>query len=120
MNNTLTCPKCGGAMTTYERNGVHIDQCGQCRGIFLDRGELERLIDAEARHYQTPPPGYPAPQPYGGYPAQPYPGQPYPTEGYPPQAYDYEMDHDSDHHKRRKHGHHGDRRRRGFFDDLFD
>jgi Zn-finger nucleic acid-binding protein len=43
----LTCPKCHGTMRTYERNGVHVDQCGDCRGIFLDRGELERLIDAE-------------------------------------------------------------------------
>ncbi|SEO44794.1 zf-TFIIB domain-containing protein [Trujillonella endophytica] len=43
----LTCPKCHGSMRTYERNGVHVDQCGDCRGIFLDRGELERLIDAE-------------------------------------------------------------------------
>jgi Zn-finger nucleic acid-binding protein len=34
-------------MRTYERNGVHVDQCTDCRGIFLDRGELERLIDAE-------------------------------------------------------------------------
>jgi Zn-finger nucleic acid-binding protein len=43
----LTCPKCHGAMRTYERNGVHVDQCSDCRGIFLDRGELDRLIDAE-------------------------------------------------------------------------
>src|SRR5215218_5142815 len=43
----LTCPKCHGTMRTYERNGVHVDQCTECRGIFLDRGELERLIDAE-------------------------------------------------------------------------
>jgi Zn-finger nucleic acid-binding protein len=28
---------------------VYVDQCSDCRGIFLDRGELERLIDAEAR-----------------------------------------------------------------------
>jgi Zn-finger nucleic acid-binding protein len=34
-------------MRTYERNGVHVDQCSDCRGIFLDRGELDRLIDAE-------------------------------------------------------------------------
>ena len=33
-------------MRTYERNGVLIDQCDDCRGIFLDRGEIERLIDA--------------------------------------------------------------------------
>ena len=44
---TLTCPKCHGAMRSYERGGVTIDQCGECRGIFLDRGELDHLIDAE-------------------------------------------------------------------------
>jgi Zn-finger nucleic acid-binding protein len=43
----LTCPKCHGTMRTYERNGVHVDQCAECRGIFLDRGELDRLMDAE-------------------------------------------------------------------------
>jgi Zn-finger nucleic acid-binding protein len=43
----MTCPKCSGPLRTYERNGVHVDQCADCRGIFLDRGELERLIDAE-------------------------------------------------------------------------
>jgi Zn-finger nucleic acid-binding protein len=43
----MTCPKCRGVMRNYERNGVHIDQCVECRGIFLDRGELERLVDAE-------------------------------------------------------------------------
>lgn len=57
---SLVCPKCGGAMRAYERSGVIIDQCGECRGIFLDRGELERLVDAEDVHYQQsgwqPPP----------------------------------------------------------------
>jgi hypothetical protein len=38
-------------MRSYERNGVIVDQCGDCRGLFLDRGELERLVDAESRHY---------------------------------------------------------------------
>jgi Zn-finger nucleic acid-binding protein len=49
---TLTCPKCGGEMRSYERNGVLVDQCTECRGIFLDRGELERLVDAEDRHHR--------------------------------------------------------------------
>lgn len=48
---TLICPKCGGEMRSYERNGVLVDQCTECRGIFLDRGELERLVNAEGRHY---------------------------------------------------------------------
>ncbi len=47
----MTCPKCSGEMRRYERSGVDIDQCTECRGIFLDRGELERLADAEAGYY---------------------------------------------------------------------
>ncbi|MGH3343759.1 MAG: zf-TFIIB domain-containing protein [Carbonactinosporaceae bacterium] len=43
----LTCPKCHGQMRAYERNRVTIDQCTECRGVFLDRGELERLVDAD-------------------------------------------------------------------------
>ncbi len=45
----MTCPKCRGEMHTYERNGVTVDQCSECRGIFLDRGELEHLIAADNR-----------------------------------------------------------------------
>lgn len=47
----MTCPKCGGDMRKYERNGIDIDQCTECRGIFLDRGELEQLTDAETSYY---------------------------------------------------------------------
>ena len=47
----LVCPKCGAEMRSYERNGVVIDQCTECRGLFLDRGELEKLVDAEGKHY---------------------------------------------------------------------
>jgi uncharacterized protein len=46
----LMCPKCEGSMRTYERNGITIDQCTVCHGIFLDRGELERLISAESSY----------------------------------------------------------------------
>jgi len=35
-------------MQSYERNGVVVDQCSECRGLFLDRGELEQLIAAES------------------------------------------------------------------------
>ena len=52
----LVCPKCQGPMRSYERNGVTIDQCQECRGVFLDRGELDRLIDAEEQRYGAPPP----------------------------------------------------------------
>jgi hypothetical protein len=62
----LVCPKCQGVMRTYERNGVHVDQCTECRGIFLDRGELERLVDAENSWHGAAagaPQGRPAQQP---------------------------------------------------------
>jgi Zn-finger nucleic acid-binding protein len=49
----LTCPKCHAEMRQYERSGVLIDQCTECRGIFLDRGELEKLYDAEANWNRT-------------------------------------------------------------------
>ncbi|MBO4209788.1 zf-TFIIB domain-containing protein, partial [Micromonospora echinofusca] len=69
----LTCPKCHGDMRQYERSGVTVDQCTECRGIFLDRGELEKLFDAEANWNRThgapaAPQGAPAPAPQpGGY-----------------------------------------------------
>jgi Zn-finger nucleic acid-binding protein len=44
---TMHCPKCGGEMRTHERNGVTIEQCRKCHGIFLDRGEFEQLLSRE-------------------------------------------------------------------------
>jgi hypothetical protein len=43
----LTCPKCHGVMRTYARGGLILELCEDCRGIFLDKGELEHLIEVE-------------------------------------------------------------------------
>lgn len=43
-------------MRTHKRNSVTIEQCTSCHGIFLDRGELERLISAESRFLAVDPP----------------------------------------------------------------
>ena len=48
---SLLCPKCHNVMHQYERNGVAIDQCTECKGLFLDRGELEKLVSAENGWY---------------------------------------------------------------------
>ena len=56
-------------MRTYERNSVHVDQCTECRGIFLDRGELEKLVDAENSWHG----GSPAAAEQGAAPAAPAP-----------------------------------------------
>ena len=75
---TLTCPKCGSDMRSYERNRVHVDQCTGCGGLFLDRGELEALVAAEnAWHQPGPPQGPPGQAPAQG---QQYAQQP-PQQG---------------------------------------
>lgn len=65
---SLTCPKCRGAMESYERNGVVVDQCSECRGLFLDRGELERLLDAEKAWSAPAPAAQPTQYSYHGKP----------------------------------------------------
>lgn len=77
MSQQFKCPKCPGYMRTYTRAGIQIEQCDNCRGIFLDYGELEQINRAENQWSQPAPPP-PAP-PASGYPppAQPaYPQQP--------------------------------------------
>ncbi|NBX65534.1 MAG: cytoplasmic protein [Proteobacteria bacterium] len=41
---TLNCPVCTSAMQESTKNGVTIDICPRCRGVWLDRGELEKLM----------------------------------------------------------------------------
>lgn len=61
----MICPKCQNMMVTVDRLGVHLEQCQGCRGIFLDRGELEQIAGAEQRHYAVPPQYQPdSPRPY--------------------------------------------------------
>jgi Zn-finger nucleic acid-binding protein len=43
----MRCPACGGELVELERSGVRIDACRQCRGVWLDRGELDRILERE-------------------------------------------------------------------------
>ena len=136
----MTCPKCHGEMRVYERSGVTVDQCTECRGIFLDRGELEKLFEAEANFNsrqagapprpqqpaQQQPGGYapPPPPPGGGYappPAygQPAPGYPAPAPAYGQQGYAQPGYH-GHYRQRGHHGHYHNKRRKGFLGELFD
>jgi Zn-finger nucleic acid-binding protein len=95
MATDLVCPKCQGHMRAYERSGVTVDQCGDCRGIFLDRGELEHLVDAEQgwqRSHSAPAPS---------------------------DRYERDRDHYDDDHRRYSQGSHK-KRKKSFFDELFD
>lgn len=51
---TRNCPICptAPALVEVDRNGVRIDACPTCRGIWLDRGELDKLIELEAGHQE--------------------------------------------------------------------
>lgn len=81
----MDCPVCRDVkLAMTDRQGIEIDYCPQCRGVWLDRGELDKLIEraaapaaetqapAAARHAPPPPPAaYP-----GHGQAQPYPQHP--------------------------------------------
>jgi len=75
----MLCPVCRVDLVLSDKQGVEIDYCPQCRGIWLDRGELDKLIEknaayeASAKTTEYPPqaaapaPGYAQPAPWGGY-----------------------------------------------------
>lgn len=41
----MQCPNCQIDLQMTERHGVEIDYCPRCRGVWLDRGELDKIID---------------------------------------------------------------------------
>jgi uncharacterized protein len=43
----LLCPNCNTSMQNVSRSGVDIDMCPSCRGVWLDRGELEKLLEGQ-------------------------------------------------------------------------
>ena len=45
----MQCPTDGSALVMSERSGIEIDYCPQCRGVWLDRGELDKIIERGAQ-----------------------------------------------------------------------
>ncbi|MGJ9421776.1 zf-TFIIB domain-containing protein [Aeromicrobium sp. CF3.5] len=67
----MKCPNDDATLTMSERSGVEIDYCPECRGVWLDRGELDKILDrvaseappaAAAPTLQAPPEQYREPQ----------------------------------------------------------
>ena len=93
----MNCPNCESAkLVMSERQGIEIDYCPQCRGVWLDRGELDKIIDRSL----------------GATPRQDddrerpgYPSRPDPSHGR----------HDSHHG-----AHYKKKKKEGFLSDLFD
>ena len=44
----MKCPNCNETLVMSERQGVEIDYCPKCRGVWLDKGELDKIIDKSA------------------------------------------------------------------------
>jgi uncharacterized protein len=93
----MPCPVCKVPLVMSDRQGVEIDYCPQCRGVWLDRGELDKIIERSAQDLApaaaAPPPPRSAPQPQ------------YSDRGYQ-ESYG--------------HGHRHPKRRKSFLEELFD
>jgi Zn-finger nucleic acid-binding protein len=104
----MQCPVCTDvALAISSREGVEIDYCPQCRGVWLDRGELDKILDRVA----TAPSGSAAPGP----PPRPAYDEPSYDRSYEERGYDRGYDdrrRDPRDMKRRK--------KRSFLDDIFD
>ncbi len=97
----MNCPMCEGvSLTMTERSGIEIDYCPKCRGVWLDRGELDKIIERSAAAAPSPPPAY-APEQGRGY-AQP----PQPPHGHTPHQ--------------QAGGYYKKKKREGFLGELFD
>lgn len=93
----MLCPHCKVDLVMADRQGIEIDYCPSCRGVWLDRGELDKIIERSASYAPVPAPQVP-----------PSPG------GYPNQGGRYD---EGSHGRRDDRGHRG---RGGFLAELFD
>ena len=51
----MECPQCKTGLVMAERQGVEIDHCPKCRGVWLDRGELDKIIERSNAYTATHP-----------------------------------------------------------------
>jgi len=86
----MNCPICNVSLVMSERQGLEIDYCPQCRGIWLDRGKLDKIIERSVLESRPQSPQY-------------------------SQSDSYDKHHDK--HDRDLYHH---RKRKGFLSDLFD
>lgn len=59
----MPCPVCTIPLVMSDRQGVEIDYCPQCRGVWLDRGELDKILERSAIETTPQPRAVPSPQP---------------------------------------------------------
>lgn len=98
----MQCPIDGSQLVMTERSGVEIDYCPQCRGVWLDRGELDKIIERAAPQATAQATAPPPPPPQGAPRHDPGP------------RYDDERRYDD------RQGYPRKKKRGGFLDELFD
>lgn len=107
----MKCPVCKEPdLLMTERQQIEIDYCPQCRGVWLDRGELDRLLEKSQAEIAVPA----AIQPTAQEPRQ----SPYNQDAYYQQKYShdkYYRKHDDDHYKHQKHY-----KRKSLLSEIFD
>ena len=109
MEKQMRCPVDNETLVMADRGGVEIDYCPKCRGVWLDRGELDKIIDRSAAAPDAAPPR-PSTQPLYQ-PEPPRAPQSYGEENRPRRRDDDDDDYRSGHKKKR---------REGFLGELFD
>lgn len=95
----MKCPVDSAMLVMSDKQGIEIDYCPECRGVWLDRGELDKIIERSAA------PTAPAP--------------PEPQRQHQPEPYRQEYRDDRKYDDRSEH-HHKKRKKENFLGDLFD
>jgi Zn-finger nucleic acid-binding protein len=91
----MPCPVCRTQLVAMERQGVEIDHCPNCRGVWLDRGELDKILQRSENQGQV-------------------------WQSVPPRTQPVSESYDDRRHESDSRGHHKPHRRKSFFEELFD
>ena len=114
----MECPVCKNVqLLMSDRQGIEIDYCPNCRGVWLDRGELDKIIErsmGQPAAAAAAPAPQPAQQPGWGRSAQPQSG--YPQHQQAP----YQQPQHQHGYPHPQHGYHKKKKREGFLGELFD
>ncbi|QEC45232.1 zf-TFIIB domain-containing protein [Pseudobacter ginsenosidimutans] len=100
----MKCPNCNETLLMTERNNIEIDYCPSCRGIWLDKGELDKMLEYAEQKYRSSEQGQEQQQQQHQQYQQPYKK--------------YDNDHYKDHHKHNPYQ--KPYKKKGFLGDLFD
>lgn len=104
----MKCPVCTGKdLVMSERQGIEIDYCPECRGVWLDRGELDKIIERSEPQVATAAPQ----QTQYQQPQQPQ---------YQQQGFAQQQHHGKQHNDEHSYGQNGHYRKKSWISDLFD